>query len=36
MRAGVLAIFGGRTYQWDLNLVYSSVLKNLKVLISDR
>lgn len=31
----LLAIFGGRIYKWDLNLVYGRVLKKLDELISD-
>lgn len=31
----LLAIFGGRIYKWDLNLVYGGVLKKLKELIAD-
>ncbi|NOQ72529.1 MAG: hypothetical protein GQ574_11035 [Crocinitomix sp.] len=31
----LLAIFGGRIYLWDLNLVYGRILKKLKELISD-
>jgi len=31
----LLAIFGGRIYKWDLNLVYGGVLKKLAELISD-
>ena len=31
----VLAVFGGRIYKWDLNLVYGGVLKKLAELISD-
>ena len=31
----LLAIFGGRIYKWDLNLVYGRVLKKLAELISD-
>ena len=31
----LLAIFGGRIYMWDLNLVYGRILKKLKELIAD-
>tara|TARA_R110002050_G_scaffold94765_2_gene197174 strand:+ start:27486 stop:28124 length:639 start_codon:yes stop_codon:yes gene_type:complete len=31
----VLAVFGGRIYMWDLNLVYGRVLKKLDELIAD-
>lgn len=31
----VLAIFGGRIYKWDLNIVYGRVLKKLDELIAD-
>lgn len=31
----LLAIFGGRIYKWDLNLVYGGILKKLDELISD-
>jgi hypothetical protein len=31
----VLAIFGGRVYQWDLNLVYGRVFKKLEELMAD-
>ena len=31
----LLAIFGGRIYKWDLNLVYGGVLKKLAELIAD-
>jgi len=31
----LLAIFGGRIYTWDLNLVYGRILKKLKELIKD-
>lgn len=30
-----LAIFGGRIYKWDLNLVYGGVLKKLEEMIKD-
>jgi len=29
---GLLALFGGRIYKWDLNLVYGRVFKKLKKL----
>ena len=32
---GLLAFFGGRIYQWDLNLVYGRVFKKLKELMAD-
>ncbi len=32
---GLLAIFGGRIYNWDLNIVYGRVLKKLEELIAD-
>jgi hypothetical protein len=31
----LLAIFGGRLYKWDLNLVYGRILKKLDELIAD-
>ena len=31
----LLAIFGGRIYMWDLNLVYGRILKKLDELIAD-
>ena len=31
----LLAIFGGRIYKWDLNLVYGRILKKLDELIAD-
>lgn len=31
----LLAIFGGRIYKWDLNLVYGGILKKLDKLIAD-
>jgi len=31
----LLAIFGGKIYQWDLNLVYGRVFKKLKELMAD-
>ena len=33
--ASLLAIFGGKIYQWDLNLVYGRVFKKLKELMAD-
>jgi len=32
---GLLAFFGGRIYQWDLNLVYGRVFKKLGELMTD-
>ena len=32
---GVLALFGGRIYMWDVNLVYGRVFKKLEELIAD-
>jgi len=32
---GLLAFFGGKIYQWDLNLVYGKVLKKLDELLAD-
>ena len=32
---GLLAYFGGRIYQWDLNIVYGNVIKKLDELIAD-
>ncbi|MDN3644400.1 hypothetical protein QWY87_16925 [Lutimonas halocynthiae] len=32
---GLLAFFGGRIYQWDLNIVYGRVFKKLKELMDD-
>ena len=32
---GLLAFFGGRIYQWDLNLVYGRVFKKLEELMTD-
>ena len=32
---GLLAVFGGRIYVWDLNLVYGRVFKKLKELMAD-
>jgi hypothetical protein len=31
----LLAIFGGRIYKWDLNIVYGRVLRKLDELLSD-
>ncbi len=31
----LLAIFGGRIYQWDLNIVYGRVFKKLEELLTD-
>jgi len=31
----LLAIFGGRLYKWDLNLVYGRILKKLEETITD-
>ena len=31
----LLALFGGRIYKWDLNLVYGSVFKKLEELMTD-
>lgn len=31
----VLAIFGGRIYKWDLNIVYGRIIKKLDELITD-
>jgi hypothetical protein len=31
----LLAYFGGRIYQWDLNIVYGRVLKKLDEIIAD-
>lgn len=31
----LLVIFGGRIYQWDLNIVYGRVFKKLKELLAD-
>ncbi len=33
--AGLLAIFGGRIYLWDLNLIYGRVFKKLEELMAD-
>jgi len=35
MIMGLLAFFGGRIYEWDLNLVYGRVFKKLKELMAD-
>jgi len=32
---GLLAFFGGRIYQWDLNIVYGRMFKKLEELITD-
>ena len=32
---GLLALFGGRIYQWDLNIVYGRVFKKLEELMAD-
>ena len=32
---GLLALFGGRIYKWDLNLVYGRVFKKLEELMAD-
>ena len=32
---GVLALLGGRIYQWDLNIVYGRIFKKLKELMAD-
>ncbi len=32
---GVLAFFGGRIYQWDLNIIYGRVFKKLEELMTD-
>lgn len=32
---GILAFFGGRIYQWDLNIVYGRILKKLEELLAD-
>ena len=31
----LLAFFGGRIYQWDLNLVYGRIFKKLRELMTD-
>lgn len=33
--SGLLAFFGGRIYNWDVNIVYGRVLKKLEELIAD-
>jgi len=33
--SGLLAYFGGRIYQWDLNLVYGRVFRKLEALMDD-
>ena len=32
---GLLALFGGRIYKWDLYIVYGSVFKKLEELMTD-
>ena len=32
---GLLAFFGGKIYQWDLNIVYGRIFKKLKELLTD-
>jgi hypothetical protein len=32
---GLLAFFGGRIFQWDLNVIYGRVFKKLEVLMKD-
>jgi hypothetical protein len=32
---GLLAFFGGKIYQWDLNIVYGRIFKKLKELMTD-
>ena len=32
---GILALFGGRIYMWDVNLIYGRVFKKLKELMAD-
>jgi hypothetical protein len=32
---GLLALFGGRIYQWDLNIVYGRIFKKLEELMTD-
>ena len=32
---GLLAFFGGRIYQWDLNIVYGRVFTKLEELMAD-
>lgn len=31
----LLALFGGRIYQWDVNIVYGRIFKKLKELLAD-
>jgi hypothetical protein len=31
----VLALLGGRIYQWDLNIVYGRIFEKLKELMAD-
>jgi len=33
--AGLLAFFGGKIYEWDLNIVYGRVFKKLEELLTD-
>lgn len=33
--SGLLAFFGGRIYQWDLNIIYGRVFKKLEELMAD-
>ena len=32
---GLLFLFGGRIYKWDLNIIYGSVFKKLEELMTD-
>lgn len=32
---GILAFFGGKIYQWDLNIVYGRIFKKLEELLAD-
>lgn len=32
---GILAFFGGKIYQWDLNIIYGRVLRKLEELMAD-
>jgi len=32
---GLLVLFGGRIYKWDVNMVYGRVFKKLKELMTD-
>jgi len=32
---GLLAFFGGQIGKWDLNIIYGSILKKLKVLLAE-